>query len=188
MKRGLLVFISLFLINFVSAQFGYGSFSLTSLFDSINSQDLILLTSFIILFAFLFVILTRIHLFKNAYGPPNKATPAIISFAISLLSIYGIYKSGFNLEELFYGFGLSTDTLYPFIWIILIAAAVFIIWKFKAGIFFLIIGSFIMIVSIFTDLVYEKTTAFFIGIALFIVGVFLQKSARKWWGKNVRSI
>ena len=202
MKRGIAFVLILFLLSFVSAQFfdDYNSFSITGFFDSIGSQDLILLTSFIIIFAFLFFVLTRINLFRDAYGQPNKAIPGIISFAISMLSVYGIYRSGFDLEGLFSGFGLSAESLYPLIWIVLIAAAVFIIWafgkrkegfSFKRGFGWLLStsGLFILGITIFTDLIYEKGIALVIGVILFLIGLLLWKKARsglKVAGKFVR--
>ena len=181
MKRGIAFILSLFLISFVSAQFfdGYNSFSVTGFFDSINSQDIILLTFFIVIFAFLFVILSRIPLFRNPYGQPNKAIPTVISFAISLLSVYGIYKSDFDLQGSFSGFGLPTDIFYPLLLIILIVAAVFIIWKLGVGTFFLIFGSLIILVTIFTDVIYEKGVALIIGGISFFIGLWLWKRARR---------
>ena len=136
MKKGLLVFFSflyLFLINFVSAQFfdnyGYGDFSISSFFDSINSQDITIFALFLIFFAFLFLILTRINLFRDAHGNPNKGIASVISFGISLLAVYGIYRSGFSFGDLFSGIGVSPDSIYSLAWIIVIGAVFFIIWK-----------------------------------------------------------
>ncbi|MDP3992381.1 MAG: hypothetical protein Q8P79_02650 [Nanoarchaeota archaeon] len=203
MKRGIAFVLGLFLLSFVSAQFfsdygSYGSFSITGFFDSIGSQDIILLTSFIIIFAFLFFALSRINLFKTTkmtpYGrvdEPNKAIPGVISFAISLLAVYGIYRSDFDLEGLFSGFGISTEIFYPLMWVILVAAAVFIIWAFGrrkyggfslsgglAGLFFTL-GLGIILTVFFTDFFYEKGTALVIGAGLLIVSLFLWRWARK---------
>jgi len=184
MKRGLLFFLSLFLINFVSAQFfgGYGSFSITGFF---SSPDAALLALFFIIAAFVAFILRRTNIFNN------RGIIAVISFSVSLLSVYGIYNSGFNLEG-----------LYSFSWIILIAGTIFIIWIFGkrkegfslsggfAGLFF-ILGLFLILIAtgiIFPDLIYEKTLVFVIGIVFLIIGIFLQKRAREWWKRNVESI
>ena len=196
MKGGIAFVLGLFLINFVSAQFfdGYNNFSITGLFDNINSQDLILLTLFILFFTFLFVVLSRISLFKDAYGQPNKGILVVISFAISLLAVYGIYKSNFDLEGLFSGFGISSDIFYPLIWIVLIAAAVLIIWKLKFGGFFTIFGLLISVVTFSTNFFYEKGVAAIIGIVMFLIGLWLWKRSNRYMrymagsaGRSIRS-
>jgi len=178
MKRGIAFVLGLFLLSFVSAQFfdgGYGSFSISDFFDSINSQDITILAFFLIIFAFLFLILTRIGLFKDAYGQPNKGIVGVISFAISLLSVYGIYKTGFSIENLFSGFGISTDLFSILIWIILGIAALFLIWKLKFKGFFMIFGLLLILIAVLTNLFYEKGIAFIIGSIMFVIGLLL------WW-------
>ncbi len=187
MKRGLLFFLSLFLINFVSAQFfgGYGSFSITGFLDS---PDIVLLALFLIIAAFVAFVLRRSNVFRSSNGENNRGIIAVISFSISLLSVYGIYNSGFNLQGIFSGLGISSGIMPLLIWAVIFAAAIFIIWQLSFGVFLLISGLIMIIISIFTNLIYEKTAAFFIGLVLLIAGIFFWKKSRKWWGRNVRSI
>ena len=170
-KRGVLVVLSLFLINFVSAQFGYGSFSLTDFFDSIGPENLTLIALFLILFAVIFYATSRV--FKDSYGQPNKAIAGVISFALSILATYGIYRSGFDISNLFYGFGISENLLYISIFIIFLIIMILIMWKLGVGGFFTIFGLFLILLAVFTDIVYEETMLVIIGCILLLIGLFL---------------
>jgi len=189
-KRGALVVLSLFLINFVSAQFdfGYGSFSLSNFFDSLDPSTVTYGLLFFIIFTLIFMAISRVNLFKNIRGEPNTVASGVVSFAIAALVVYYLYRAGYDLESFFYDLGFSGNLFSLIAMIIVVLFAVFIIIKFKFAGFFIVSGVLLMLISLFTDLIYERTAAFFIGLALLIIGVFLGKAARKWWGKNIRSV
>lgn len=183
MKRGIAFVLGLFLLSFVSAQFfgGYGnynnfSFSITNLLDS---PDAVLLALFFIIAAFIAFILRKSNVFRDSNGQHNRGVIAVISFSISLIAVYGIYKSGFDLEGLFSGFGISSGILSMLIWGAIIAAAIFIIWQLGVGIFLLLSGLVIIAISLFTDLIYAAGIALIIGGVMVLVGLFLWRRARK---------
>jgi hypothetical protein len=188
-KRGVLVVLSLFLINFVSAQFdfGYGGFSLSNFFDSLDPSTVTYILLFLIIFTLVFLAISRVNLFKNMKGEPNTAASGVIAFSVSALIVYYLYRSGYNIESFFYDLGFSGNLFSLVAMIALVLFAIFIVIKFKFAGFFIVSGLLLMFISIFTDIIYEKTTAFFIGLGLLIIGIFLGKAMRKWWGKNIRS-
>ncbi|HUW43683.1 MAG TPA: hypothetical protein VMV95_01835 [Bacillota bacterium] len=188
MKRGVLGFpLLVFLAQFVSAQFlgGYGSFSITSFFSSIDSETIILGSLFFIFFIILFAALIRTRFLKNNYGEPNRVFAGFLAGLISLLIIYGIYRSGFNLGDLFYGFGISEDVLYFIALIIFIILAAFLIKKIKFRGFLIVFGLLLSLLAIFTNFFYEKGFALVIGIVLLLIGLWLlRRWKRKGRGKN----
>jgi len=181
-KKSVLPVLSILLINFVSAfsHYGYNRFSITGFFSSINPDDMILMTLFIIIFAFINFSLGKI--FRDSYGNPNKATAGVVAFAVTSLIIYGFWRTGFNLSGLFYNVGISEDMLFFIIPIILIVAAIFIVSKIGWAALFLIFGLLMLLITIFTDLIYEKGTALIIGFVLFLIGLWL------WWRKRRDSL
>jgi len=189
MKRGLFVFpVLTLLIKFVSAQFfsSYGRFSLSSFFSSIDPATLTLGILFFVLFALIFYASSRI--FKNPYGEPNKGIAATIAGGISLLAVYGIYRSGFRLENFFYNIGISTDIIYFIVAVVFIILAIFLIKKIKVQGFLILLGLLLIVLAVFTDFFYEKFTASIIGIVLMIIGLFLWRwSKRKKSRKNLKN-
>lgn len=104
MKKSILFALSIFFIKFVSAQFfRYGYFSIEDFFYSIDPTTMTFGVLFVILFALIYFILSRF--FTDRYGRPNKAIPAIISAGVSLLTVYWMYYSGFDLEYFLYSIG-----------------------------------------------------------------------------------
>jgi hypothetical protein len=180
--------ISLFLINFVSAQFfsGYNRFSFSDFLRSIDPQIMILGGLFLIFFILIFYPLSRV--FKDSYGQPNKTIAGILAFIISTLIIYGINRFGFDIEGMFYGLGISGDLLYIILPIILLIGAIFIIWGFSRGrgiisgfvAVFLIFGALLTLLTLSTNIFYEKGLVLTIGVVMFLIGVIL------WWWKRRR--
>ena len=182
MKKGvplLTLLASLFLINFVSAQFfddyGWGGgISLGDFFDSLDPSTVVYGLMFFIFFTIIFLILTKVNLFKgrrNHFGieEPNTMAAGVVSFAISALIVYYMYRQGYNLESFFYDLGFSIDLFSFLLAVVFLLVAFVIVKKFKFAGFFIVSGLFLMFISIFTDLIYEKATALLIGIILFIV-------------------
>lgn len=179
-KRGIIFFLSFFLIDFVSAFSNYNRFSLSGFLDSIDPSTMILGVLFIISFALINTTLGKV--FKNDYGEPNKAIAGIIAFAVSILIIYEINRYGLDIEGLFYSVGFSSDLLYVILPIILLVGAIFIIIRYKKfgfAVLSLILGLLLMILTVFTDIFYEKGLALIIGIVLLLIGLLLWNRARR---------
>ena len=171
MKRGFAFLgITLFLISFASAYYGsYSSFSLSDLLNEIDSATMILGAVFIISFA-----VVNFALAKAFRG--NKATAGIIAFVVSLLITYGINKTGFDFEGLFYDIGFSEGFLYTLLPLVLLGGIIFLGIKIGFGITLMIFGGLLIAVS-FTELICEKGIAIFLGICLIGIGVYINK---KW--------
>lgn len=182
MKKSVILLTLLFLINFVSAQFfsGYGRFSVTDFFDRIDPQTMIIGAIFLIAFALIYYSLSRV--FKDSYGQPNKAIAAPIAFSVSALIVYGIYKYGFDFEGIFYDIGISSDLLYTILPIIFFILAILIIWKLKIRGFLILLGLLLILLTIFTEIFYEKGLTFLIGLILLIAGLLLWGRARRGVG------
>jgi len=176
----LLVLVSgLFILNFVSAQFfGSNSFSITSFFNSVNPQDMTFLALFFILFALIFFILSKARFFRDAYGNPNRAVIGVIAIAVSLLSTYYLYTSGFDLQGMFSGFGVSSDIFYPVFAVILVVAAIFMIMYMGFRGFFIISGILLILVALFTNLIYSEGIAIIVGIILLALGLWMGRGSK----------
>lgn len=170
MKRALTLILSLFLINFVSA---YGHNSIQSLLDSLDPSTAILGSIFLISFILLNFSLSRA--FKG-----QKGIPGVLSFIISFLIIYGINRSGFDYQniyyDLFYNIGLSSGIASTFLPLIILAAAVFIVWKFNFAILFITLGSFIAIYG--AAFAYATLATIIIGGIFIAIGIWLLKKTK----------
>jgi len=169
MRRGKLLLISILglcLINLVSA------YSLGDLLGDIESSTMILGAIFIVSFALLNFALSRF--FKDKYGEPNRVTAGIVAFVISLLITWGINKTGFDIEGLFYDIGISSDLLYTALPILIIGGIIVLIWKFAKESLF-ILGGLSILASFF---VYEKIIFIVVGTILIVARFFIPKD--KW--------
>lgn len=171
MKRGFAFLgITLFLISFASAYYGsYSSFSLSDFLNEIDSSTMILGGLFIIFFA-----LSNFALARAFRG--NKSVAGVVSFVVSLFAVYGLNKTGFDFEGLFYGIGISEGLLYTLLPLVLLGGIIFLGIKIGFGITLMIFGGLLIAVS-FTELIYEKGIAIFLGICLIGIGVYINK---KW--------
>lgn len=174
MKKSLIIsLLILFSINLITAQY-YGDFSIGGFFDSIGEENLMLFATFIISFVILNWVLSKFFVTKQktAWGgetsESNKSVSTIISLVIALLITYGIHKTGFDINELFFNIGISEDLLYTIIPLLIIAGMGYLFYKFRSkglitiGILFIIISA--------TELVYSGIFLFIIGIILMIIG------------------
>lgn len=170
-KKGLIIpVLFLFFINFVSAQF-YGGF--TDFLYNIDPNAMTLGVLFIVLFAILFFSLSRI--FKDKYGYPNKTIATIVALALSVLCVYWVNRTGFDIPGLFYSIGISEEILYIIAPLVVLAGLIFIFTRFKTKRFgktLLILGGLLLVLS-FTDLVYEKGFLVIVSIAMIVVGLVL---------------
>lgn len=168
----LVIFLSLILINLVSAYYGsYNSFSLSNLLNEIDASTMILGSIFIVSFAILNFALGRA--FRG-----NKAIAGIISFVISLMIIWGINQTGFDYEGIFYSIGISESLLGTLAPIILLLGSILIILKFGLGILLMILGLFLVGLAFFTDKIYENGIATVIAIVLILIGAILWRKKK----------
>ncbi|MFH1327072.1 MAG: hypothetical protein ABIH59_03020 [archaeon] len=174
-KQGVAIILMISLIGFVSAYGSYG-FSIGDFLDSIDSSTIILGTLFIIFFGLLNFSLSKV--FKDKQGYPNKGIAGVVSFAISLLMIYGINKSNLNIEDFFFDIGISEGALFIVGPIIILIGLIFLAKKIGLSYIFLIIGSALILITLLTNWIYEKGTVLAIGI-FFLVLWFIGRSIRK---------
>jgi len=179
MKKGISIitsFLTLLLMNFVSAASYYSPFSYFSIRDylySIDPQSMTLAIVFIVLFAFIFYGLSRT--LKNSAGEPNTIISAVISFAISAFAVYGINRSNFDITNIFYNIGISGDAIIWIISIFAILIALFLIKKFRFSGFFMISGILMVSLVIFTDVIFKEGIFTGVGIILFILGIIIKR-------------
>jgi len=172
----------LFLLPFISAQFGFGfyGFSLKGLIESfLNSSTSVYILIFFALFTVIMLALSRSNLFKDKYGQPNAIAAGTVSFSVSALAVYYIYQSGFQGESLLSWLGLSRDSLGIFVLILVLAIAALMVWKFKFKGLFFVLGLLLILTSLFTDLIYEEGLAMILGLALLLISWWLWRRSKK---------
>jgi hypothetical protein len=166
-KSAIIIFLLIFLsASAVTAQYYGNSLSLGELLSRIDSSTLILGSLFIIFFALIYFSLSKTIFSKE------PALGGVIAFALSMLIIYGINKSDYDIEGFFYNLGVTSDVLYSIIPILLIIAIIFMGVKFGLGVVLAVVGGGFIILS-FTDWIYEKTILFIIGAIILGIGVWL---------------
>lgn len=196
-KRGILAAMIPMFIGFASAQFfgygGYGGFSITNFINTLDPATVVYGLLFFVFFTLLFLVFTRLKLFKGQRRSPwepqqtNTAAAGVISFAISALMVYYLYRSGYNLQYFFDSLGFSGSLGSVLLVVIMVFVAAVIIIKFKIPGFLMVSGLFLILVSIFTNLIYEKGLALIIGFGLIVIGIFVGKKTKEWWGRNMRA-
>lgn len=170
MKKSMLLISSiLFSLSFISAYYGsYSSFSFSDLLNEIDSSTMILGAIFIISFALVNFSLSRV--FKDQQGEPNRAIAGIVAFVISLLITWGINKTDFDIENLFYNIGFSEGFLYTILPLIILGAFIFAIIKWGLGKSLFFAGLFLIAA---TFVVYMKGLTLFLGFLFGIVGAII---------------
>jgi hypothetical protein len=138
---------------------------------------MILGTIFIVSFALIHF--ASLRSFKDKYGEPNRGTAFVIAFAVSLLITWGINKTGFDFEGLFFDLGISSDLLYTILPLILLAGIIYLFYRLKTKALF-IFGGLLILVS-FTEMVYEKGLVLGIGVFLLLIK-FLWKLVKRIFG------
>lgn len=164
-----ILFLSLMFLGFVSAQF-YGSFSIGDLLNNIDESTIVLGAMFIIVFGF-------VNFALGKFFRGNKAVSGGIAFAMALLVIYGINRSGFNYTGLFYNIAFFLPTgLVETIWpILVIGGLIFAIIRTGSitkgiGDFLLFLGALLMFLS-FIGVFYELGGGLGFGFLIFVVGL-----------------
>jgi len=143
---------------------------LGDVFYNIDADIMVLGLLFVIFFA-----LINLALRKTL---KDRGTSGIVSFCASLLAVYGISRTNWDVSGLFYSIGISENILYTVIPFIIIIGLIFIFWRLRKdlGAAFMIIGVILIIASFF---VYEKLLLMGVGIGLFIIGLFLWLRQRR---------
>lgn len=159
-KLSLLILCSIFLINFVSAQFSLGSF-----FNDVPSSTIVLGAVWVASFSLVYFAMLK-------FMKGEMATAAAVSFAVSTFITWGVNKSGLNLENLFSGIGISSEILSSILPIFIIGVIILLFVMLKARAL-LVIGGILSILS-FTNLIYEKTTLLVVGLIILGIGVVIE--------------
>lgn len=177
-SRGiLLVFIlALFSINFVTASFHYGGYSLSDLLNTFDSSTVILLSIFAIAFILIFWPLSK-------FFRESPLLAGIISFAISFLLIFEINRRGYNFAGFFYNIGISEGILSVIVPLILLVGLIYISYskyekRFRFHRAFLISGGLFIAISL-TPIIYEKETTFILGFILSGIGIWLWRRGKR---------
>jgi len=160
---------SILLIPLISAQF-----TISDLASYIDAQSVFIIVCFGVLGLFLSTILNRFAAFRGT-------TAGIMSLLLSLGMTWGINK-WINLNGLLAGIGFSGDIL-PYLLVLLLIVLIVFLWKFK-WIAFWISGLIMVLISLFTDWIYETGIVLIAGIIFMIIGTLW------WWrkkkGKKIR--
>ena len=169
MKKGMIVLLVLFSISFVSAYYGSyygGGFSLSDLLNEIDSETMLLGVTFIVSFALINLSLQRV--FKD-----NKAVPGVVAFCIALLIAWGINRSGYDIDNLFYSIGFSEDFLFTVLPLLLVGFLIYSVIKWR-GNGFITVGIVLVVFGII-GFFEEMGAAIIFGAFLFGVGWAINK-------------
>jgi len=145
---------------------------LRPIFGNFNTEIIVIGAFFLIFFAFIYIILSRI--LKDQYGNTNKMFVGIIAFCSATLIVY---FGGDFLNRTIYGLNLSENLINWLIAGVFIVFAIWIINKMGFGRFLLVLGAGLIIVG-FTDLVYRKGALIIFGAVLVMVGIFISKKRK----------
>lgn len=135
-----------------------------------------------IILGLLFIIFFVIVQLALSKSMKDKNSASIIALCVSLLSIYGLSKTGFDLSEFFYNFGISQTIIYTVIPIIILVGLIYLFWKVKVRFIFVVLGLILIVSSFF---VFKKDLILIIGIGLLVVGIWLMvKESRRAYQKR----
>jgi hypothetical protein len=138
--------------------------------DAFGFENMLLFATFLISFSLIFFVLRRV--FKKKYEEPATATPGIVAFAISMIIVYGVHAMQFDLGDMLFDLGVGEDMLYAIIFLAILAALGYLIYKVGIGVILMIVGALLVTLA-FTDIIVEFTVVVVTGIVLIIIGAFL---------------
>jgi multisubunit Na+/H+ antiporter MnhG subunit len=136
---------------------------LSELLSELDESMVVYFSVFILAFVLIFFALNKF--FKEQ----NRSFAGIIAAVLSFLIVWGINKSGFDLEGIFLDLGIPQETLTTIVTLIVLAGIVFIIIKMGKNSLFVLGGLFI-VASLF---VYAKAILIIIGVVLLFIRVIL---------------
>jgi len=166
--------LSILMIGLASAQFysGYSRFSpRSSLLDIFDAETVFYGGTFIIIFGFTFYALSKF--LKKPTGEANTGIAGSIAFAISAMSVYGLYWSRFDISNYLPSSGFFYNIPSSIIPLAFLIALIFMIWKFGISNSMIVLGLFLMAIT-FTDFVYEKGAIGLIGLLALITGMIIR--------------
>jgi hypothetical protein len=149
------IFLFLFSILLVRAE------SLSDMLDQLDESLVVYFSVFILCFVLCFFALNKF--FKEK----NRSISGIISMVLSFLVVWGINKTGFDVEGIFLDLGIPAETLTTIIALIVLGGMVFLIVVLKKNALFAI-GGLLIAGSFF---LYAKSLLFMIGLALVVIGL-----------------
>lgn len=125
-----------------------------------------------IVFGLLFVIFFVIIQLALSKTLKDKSSASIVALCVSLLAVYGISKTGFDVSGFFNNIGINNDIIYNIIPFIILAGLIFLFWKVKLRILMVFLGLGLIIASFF---VYSGSKDYFMigGIVILIFGIIL---------------
>jgi len=136
---------------------------LSDLLSELDESMVVYFSVFILAFVLIFFALNKF--FKEQ----NRSFAGIIAAVLSFLAVWGINKSGFDIEGIFLDLGVPQETLTTIVTLIVLAGIIFIIIKMKKNSLYVIGGLFI-VASLF---VYAKGLMFMIGLVLIVIRVLI---------------
>jgi hypothetical protein len=169
MKKSVLgILMALFSFSLVKAE------SLSEMLDSLDESMVVYFSVFILCFVLFFFALNKF--FKEK----NRSFAGIIAGVLSFLVVWGVNKSGFDVQGIFLDLGIPQETLTTIISLIVLAGIIFLIVVLKKNSLF-VIGGLLIVGSLF---VYAQAILMMVGIALVVIGLIV--SFRK--GKTPPSV
>jgi len=124
----------------------------------------------LIIYGLLFVIFFVLIQLVLSRSLRDKNSASIIAFCVSLLSIYGISKTGFDIIGLFSNIGINNDIIYNVLPFIILAGLIYLVIKVKMRYILTFLGIGLIIGSFF---VYKKGLVLGIGIGVLVLGLIL---------------
>lgn len=154
-------------------------------FFDIDIRVLSLAVGFVIIFAFFMFFLGRTSFLKK-----NPTMKTLISFAFSILCIYGIYNSRIDLSNIFYRIGFNENLIYNFLLIGLVLLFILVgfakkttslghrkrVWKLSRSL--KIFGLLFVALGVTPLVQYSKLIVIGIGVGLYILGIIFTKKTK----------
>ena len=160
-----------FILPVISAQlFDSYNFSPADFLEAIDAQTIFILITFGILSIVLKLILDRVPIFRGKMA-------GVISVLFSLGATWGINK-WFDLNDFLSDIGFSGDIFFYLV-IAFFVLLIFLCWKYKWRAC-LILGGVLILMALFTNLVYNAEIILILGVILFVAGLI-------WWMKSGRA-
>lgn len=131
-------------------------------------------TVFLVIVFLLSFILINISLSRVLHD--NKAAAGIAAFLVSLGITYGIWNYDLDITGFIYNLGISGDTLYYAMAILIIIKIILIIYFFGFSTFLLAIGGLLTVLSYWA---YERQNLLITGLILMLIGLIIIWIKRK---------
>ena len=142
-------------------------------FDAFGGENLFLVAAFILSFT-IFIFGLNKTIFKKE---KNKALSGIIAFVLATLFTFGVYRSGFDLGNLFYGWGIENAVILNILYLAIAVGVIYVIYK-VGRVLLLYIGTLLLIAALL-GWVYEQLIVAIIGGILIVVYLYVRKKKAK---------